>query len=82
MKRCFFTLLEMLKTDLDVSSFMFEVDPGVGVAPNQDGEEQSGQRWGEEHDDQAKEARVANRDQRSVVRSKSEIPVLIRFWTF
>lgn len=41
----------MLKTDLDVSSFMFEVDPGVGVAPNQDGEEQSGQRWGEEHDD-------------------------------
>jgi hypothetical protein len=30
-------------THLDVSAFMLEVDPGVRVAPDENGEEKSGQ---------------------------------------
>ena len=49
---------------------MFEVDPGVRVAPDEDGEEKSGERRREEHDDQPEQAAVADRDQRRVVRSE------------
>ena len=51
---------------------MLEIDPGVRVAPNKNGEEQSGQCWGQQHDDQAKETAVADGDQSRIVRSANE----------
>ena len=60
---------DITESHLDVSSFMLEVDPGVRVAPDEDGEEQSGQGRGQQHDDQAEEAAVAEGHQRRVVGS-------------
>ncbi len=46
---------------------MFEVYPGVRVAPDEDSEEEGAQRGGEEHHHQPEESLVTRRHQRSVV---------------
>ena len=51
---------------------MLEVDPGVRVAPDENGEEQPGQCWGQQHDDQAEETAVADGNQSRIVRSAKE----------
>jgi hypothetical protein len=50
---------------------VFEVDPGVRVAPDQDGEEESGEGGRQQQDDQAQEAAVAQGHERRVVRPAS-----------
>ncbi len=54
-------------TDLDVFPLVFEVYPGVRVAPDEDSEEEGAQRGGEEHHHQPEESLVTRRHQRSVV---------------
>ncbi len=54
---------------LDVSSLVLEVDPSVRVAPDENGEEQSGKSRRQQHYDQTEEATVADGDQSRVVRS-------------
>jgi hypothetical protein len=46
---------------------VFEVYPGVRVAPDEDSEEEGAQRGGEEHHHQPEESLVTRRHQRSVV---------------
>ena len=54
---------------LDVSALVLEVDPSVRVAPDERREEQSGERYREEHEDEPDEAGVAEGHQRHVVRT-------------
>ena len=46
---------------------MLEVDPGVRVAPDEDGEEESGQGRRQQHDDHAEQAAVAQGHEGGVV---------------
>ncbi len=65
-----------LSPHLDVPPLVLEVDPGVRVAPDEEGEEETGGGHRDQHQDQAEQAGVASGDKGSVVgpeREKLEI---------
>ena len=57
---------------LDVSALVFEVDPRVRVAPDEESEKEARRGDGDQHENEAKEAAVTHSYQGSVVRSGEE----------
>ena len=58
-------------THLDIFPLVLEVDPGVRVAPDQDGEDEGAQRGRDQHDHQAEQALVACGHECTVVQPKN-----------
>ena len=52
---------------------MFEINPGVGVAPDQDGEEESGDDGADQHDEQPEQSLTAGSVQGVVVEPGEQI---------
>ena len=52
---------------------MFEVDPGVGVAPDEDGEEEGGDDSTDQHDEQSEESLSAGGIQSVIVEPEESI---------
>ena len=56
-----------LSPHLDVPPLVLEVDPGMRIAPDEEGEEEPGGGHGDQHQDQAEQAGVASGHKGSVV---------------
>ena len=59
--------INILSSHLDIFSLVFEVYPGVGVAPDEDGEEHGRDDGAGEHDEQSEESLSAGSVQRVIV---------------
>ena len=55
---------------LDVFALVLEVDPGVRVAPDEQGEDERADRGRDQHDDQPQQPGLAGRHQGAVIQSR------------
>ena len=55
---------------LDVFALVLEVDPGVRVAPDEQGEDEGAHRGRDQHDDQPQQPGLAGRHQGAVIQSR------------